>query len=288
VTDQQSHEDLDSILQEIGLGDESTEVPVSHAKPISGPLPMPPDAHGTVDPRTIVIPPDRNRRFFDHKGEASLKSLRESIERWGLIHPPVVTRDNVLVVGERRVRCCLELVKTDARFEQIPVRYPEEVTPKELRAIELEENIKRADTLWHERELGLAELVEFNKRERGLNRSETADEIGYDKSTVTNRLKVAREIKAGNAEVLAARSVREAERIIKRQEDTKKARAADLLREVLTEFDPGARAQIITADVCELIKTYRGPPADVGHCDLPFGIGADEFGQGVGPGVWPL
>src|SRR5262249_1967853 len=43
-----------------------------------GPLPKPPDAHGTVDPRTIVIPPDRNRQFFDHKGEASLKSLRES------------------------------------------------------------------------------------------------------------------------------------------------------------------------------------------------------------------
>src|SRR5262249_22923949 len=120
-----------------------------------GPLPMPPDAHGTVDPRTIVIPPDRNRQFFDHKGEASLKSLRESIARWGLIHSPVITRDNVLVVGERRVRCCLELVKTDARFEQIGVRYPDKLTPDELRAIELEENIKRADTLWHERELAL-------------------------------------------------------------------------------------------------------------------------------------
>jgi hypothetical protein len=70
---------------------------------------------------------------------------------------------------------------------------------------------------------------------------------------------------------------------ISRQIQTEDARTADKLRGLFTDFDSGKPAQIITGDFCELIKTYRGPRADVVHCDFPYGAGAHEFGQGSGP-----
>ena len=194
--------EADAILSELGL--DKPPISVSHAKPLSGEFEK-------VDPDAIIIPEERIRKEYDEK---EFRSLLESIRRRGLIHPPVVTRELVLSAGEHRTLCCRILKKQgDPRFQQIPVQYTDQCTPAELRAIELEENIKRVDITWQEEKLAFAELVELNKQERGLTQAQTAEEIGYDPSTVSNNLKIARELKEGNSEVMAAGSAREAERI---------------------------------------------------------------------------
>ena len=66
--------------------------------------------------------------------------LADSIRRLGLIHPLVVTRDLTLVAGERRYTACRSL-----GWVTVPVQYTDELEPARLRAIELEENIKRQD-----------------------------------------------------------------------------------------------------------------------------------------------
>jgi DNA modification methylase len=232
-----------------------------------------------VDPDAITIPENRIRKEFDKK---HLEALCESIRVRGLIHPPVVTRrDLVLVAGECRLRCCRGLKRAgDPAFQSIPIQYSDEVDPKVLRAIELEENLKRKDITWQEEILGLADLVEYNEQELCLNKVQTAESIGYDKSTVSTKLKIARALQQGNPEVWAAESPRKAERIISLQKQDKDAHNADLLRDILA--DPELRAQILTKNFIEWTAEYRDPPFDVAHVDFPYGAGADSFGQGSG------
>jgi ParB/RepB/Spo0J family partition protein len=70
--------------------------------------------------------------------EEPLEELADSIEALGLIHPIVVTRELVLVSGERRLEACRRLGWT-----RISAQYTDELDPKRLQLLEFEENIKR-------------------------------------------------------------------------------------------------------------------------------------------------
>jgi ParB-like chromosome segregation protein Spo0J len=266
-----SVDEADDILDGLEVDD-----PVSRAKPPHR-VPMSQE-FDKVDIWSIKIEENRHRAFDPKR----YLVVRDSIKRLGLINPITVTRDLVLDAGLHRLMSFRELSKKDAYFNQIPVQFSDALNKDQRRAIQLEENLKRLDVDWKEKEVGLAELVEINQRLYGWTQKQTADDRGYDKSTISNRLKVAREIKAGNPEVLAAKSAREAERIIARQQQDERARQADMARGVSAD-EP--RVQIITVDCCEWTTSYSGPPFDVGHCDPPWGVGADRFGQGSGPVV---
>lgn len=69
-----------------------------------------------------------------------IASLADSIERNGLLHPLVVTEENVLVAGRRRLAAMEKL-----GWKKVPVRRFEKMSPDELRALELEENTQRLD-----------------------------------------------------------------------------------------------------------------------------------------------
>jgi ParB-like chromosome segregation protein Spo0J len=227
-----------------------------------------------VDTFAIKIREGRHRPF----NPKEYPKVRDTIKLRGPIQPIVVTRDLELVVGLHRLTAHRELAKTDSYFKQIPAQFSDALNEDELRAIQIEENLKRIGLDWQEETTGIAELVEINRRLYGWTQTQTAEDRDYDKSTVSNKLKVAAEIKAGNPEVLAAGSFREAERIIARQEQTKEAHATDLLRDLLAD-DP---AQILTEDFCEWAPAYRGRRFDVLHVDFPWGAGAHKFGQGSG------
>ena len=85
--EQLNPKDLDAGLQEIGLGDGSTEAPVSRAKqmyqPSTDPLPMSGEFE-KVDHNAIIIPENRIREKFDKK---SLESQGNPARVRGLIHP---------------------------------------------------------------------------------------------------------------------------------------------------------------------------------------------------------
>src|SRR5438309_2333652 len=85
---------------------------------------------------------ERQRQDIDPK---HIDDLAKSISERGLIHPPVIKRDGTLIAGECRVTAMRQL-----GWDQAPVQFVDDLSEYELRAIELEENIKRRDISWQD------------------------------------------------------------------------------------------------------------------------------------------
>lgn len=217
---------------------------------------------------------ERQRRVLD---DAHILSLSDSISKRGLIHPPVITRDNVLVVGECRVAAVSRLGWTN-----IPVQYIDELDNTALRAVELEENVRRKNLEWREECLAVKEYHDLRRAEEPVWRQEdTGQELNYSNQRVAELIKVASEILKGNERVIAAPRLSTAIGINRRAEDRAKGAASVALTEA---FGAPAKAEpdpILTADFREWAKTYDGSKFNFIHCDFPYGIGADKFVQGA-------
>ena len=92
------------------------------------------------------------------ENDGDMKGLAESIERYGLFHPIVIDQDNNLVAGCRRLLACERL-----GWSEIEAKRLDSLTEKELREIELEENIRRKDLTPIENSRHLIELAELKE-----------------------------------------------------------------------------------------------------------------------------
>ncbi len=121
--------------------------------------------------------PNQPRRHFD---EAELRLLGESLRKRQL--QPVLARpDGTIIAGERRFRAAtlvglkeLQVVVTD-----------EALSEAEVRAIQLTENIHRADLTGHEKWQACRELLELNP---GWMAKDLAEHLHLDPSSVTRLL----------------------------------------------------------------------------------------------------
>ncbi|MHB1418487.1 MAG: ParB/RepB/Spo0J family partition protein [Bacillota bacterium] len=96
----------------------------------------------------IVIGERRREDMGDIQG------LAESIKQYGLLHPIVVSEDKKLVAGGRRLEACKLL-----GWEEIPATFLGELSDKQLREIELEENLRRKDLTEIEKSRNMVELA---------------------------------------------------------------------------------------------------------------------------------
>lgn len=160
---------------------------------------------------SISVPANRQRR------EVTLdEDFLASIARWGVLQPIIVRRSGELWIGERRYRASERLGLAD-----IPVRYVEDLPRSELRALELEENLRRSELPWRDEALAMEELHSLWKAEaeqRGEQawthaRSEQRLGTGYKLSQI---LRVARELRANNPRLEAATNLRAAYNICTR------------------------------------------------------------------------
>ncbi len=201
--------------------------------------------------------------------------LADSIRRLGLIHPICITRDLQLVAGERRLTAARALGWT-----HIPCHFTDELDSAVLRAIELEENVKRKDISWEDRSRAVLEYHELRRAEdTEWSRASTATALGVTEASVGQHIEVAKEIIKGNPKVLASARFSTARGIVQRASERGKDEALQALRgptKPTVEDD----SPIICADFLEWMKTYTGPKFNFVHCDFPYGIGANKQQQG--------
>lgn len=133
----------------------------------------------------------------------ALGELKRSLERFGLIHPIILTTENELVAGERRYKAALGL-----DWSSIPARKLK-LDASEVRELELEENLRRSDLDAYEasvtRTREIAALVRQMADEAGtgadspkaLKKLETAarKQLGIKPRTATQDRETIRDVK---------------------------------------------------------------------------------------------
>lgn len=123
---------------------------------------------------------DQPRRIFE---EESLKELSDSIKKYGVIQPIIVSKKEdfyQIVAGERRWRA-----SKLAGLSEIPAIIRENDEQKN-REIALIENIQREDLNPIEKAKGIKQLME----QYNLTQAQVAEVIGKGRSTVTNTLRI--------------------------------------------------------------------------------------------------
>jgi len=237
---------------------------------------------------SIII--DRANR--QRKTLKNVNELAESIRSVGLINPPVVTRDLLLVAGERRTEACRLLGWTS-----IPVQYADQVEPDELALIELEENVKRLDLTWQEQNDAITDYYLLQKKnDPAWNQSKTAEALGMSPSAISQHLIVAKGRRADKiAGIEEVDKFSTAIGLSQRAQDRANAAVErDLAVEdevlglpplPLTEGEPPAppapkrKAEILNEDFLQWSETRR-KPFNLIHCDFPYGVSTgDKDGQ---------
>lgn len=239
---------------------------------------MPAADFHTVPLSSITI--DRQSRQRRELDPREIEVLADSIKRLGLIHPPVLTRDRVLVSGERRIEAVRSLGWSD-----IPIQYTDEVAPSTLRAIELEENVKRLDLPWQNHCCAVAEYHELRRAEDpSWTQAATATALGFKPETVASKLKVAEELQKGNERVVNAPKYSTARGIIERSEQRKAANELEKFEKVGAPVPAAPSVEsVLNVDFLKWAPAYDGPRFNLIHCDFPYGIGANKFHQGSAP-----
>lgn len=223
----------------------------------------------------IVERDERQRREL-----SDIDILAESIARLGLIHPIVLTRDLKLVAGERRYTACKKLGWTS-----MPIQFTDELEPSRLRAIELEENIKRQDITWQDQVRAVTEYHKLRASEAPeWTQADTAEAIGLSRPHTNRLLQVAEEMERGNQMVLDAPKLSTAVGISERARERRDQAVVSRLHESFGGVAlPGdEHAAVLVTDFNEWVHTEVDVRFNLIHCDFPYGIDADQFNQSGG------
>tara|TARA_R110000772_G_scaffold266171_1_gene388292 strand:+ start:7949 stop:9457 length:1509 start_codon:yes stop_codon:yes gene_type:complete len=140
----------------------------------------------------------------------NLQELADSIQDLGLIHPPTLSSDNILIAGGRRL-AALHLLGIDP----VPVNYREKLPRHKIAEMELEENIKRLGMKWQEKVILLCRMHEMKtidgiKRGKSWKQSETGALLGVSNGHVCHALRVGGLMLEGDQEIIECASLVEA------------------------------------------------------------------------------
>ena len=242
----------------------------------------------------IKIAPNRQRRVFD---AAKLHEFADGIAKQGLFHPIIlrIEGDNyTLVAGERRLRAITDIHALGGTFFHDGVQVPADTIPyttlgelNELDAeeAELSENIHREDLSWQERAAAhsrLKALRDAQSLAAGIPLPSVAaialevrgSAEGVNQEITRRELIVARHL--DNPEIAGAKSVDEAWKILKKQEESSRNR--ELGEKVGRTFTADLH-KAFQADALIWLAEQAAETFDVILTDPPYGMGADEFGD---------
>lgn len=221
-----------------------------------------------------------NREKRQRRELKKIPELAQSIQSAGLINPPVIKRDGELIAGERRWTAIQSLGWT-----HIPIQWEDELDPAQLHLIELEENVQREQLEWKDECLAVQEYHTLRlSMDPEWSVRRTAEYLNQAEQTVGAKLKVAKEIAAGNERVIAAPKYSTARGITQRSEERKTASVLAQIKIATPGPDREAPAPktipLLNEDFHEWSASYTGQPFNFLHCDFPYGVGADGHNQG--------
>jgi len=215
-----------------------------------------------------------------------LKGLMESIEKYGVIHPPVVVpREDGnydLVAGERRLRSMILL-----GWKEVPVTFRDDLNEIEKKEVELEENLRRQNLEWTE-EIELIRQIDEVKRtihgsampgkegDKGWSQEKTAELIGKSKAAVQMSVQFSKllnarpDIKEMVKGMPLTVAMRVAEKKLEGEELKRQADAGKLK----------VSAKLLNGDARELIKSVQSDSIGLIITDPPFGIPQIESMEG--------
>jgi len=128
--------------------------------------------------------PEQPRKHFAEDGIAE---LADSIRRHGVLQPLLVSEDGaggyLVIAGERRWRAARA-----AGLKTVPAVIRERLGARDELALALVENLQRRDLSALEE----ARAFEHLRSEHGLSQAEIANQVGMDRSTVANALRLLR------------------------------------------------------------------------------------------------
>jgi DNA modification methylase len=224
--------------------------------------------------------------------------LRDSLRTKGLLHPPVVARDesgHFLIAGFHRKQAIESLHKDGVQFffdglpvppGQMPIVNLLDLSPADLLETELEENIIRRELSWQDRIRALAAIHQLRVAENPLHTFRATSEELSVKGAPVGPDRLRHDLR--NATILAqhmhrpsiakARNATEAFHILAKEEEARFE--AELI---------GRKQKSTAASAAKLIEVRHGdftailPSLDAGLfdliiADLPYGINADKGG----------
>jgi ParB/RepB/Spo0J family partition protein len=248
----------------------------------------------------IIDREDRQRRVID------TTDLEPSIKQWGVVQPIILTRGLVLVAGERRLTASRRL-----GLEGIPAVFVDQLSPVELKIIELEENVKREDLDWRDRVRAVAQIHQiFCEADSEWDITSTAEKLGVTLSWASLLLRVARDL--GDERVQQSGTAREAYNLLARRDQRATAGMLENLvrgvplvpmpssqpkpsetsqlqpTEIIVSPEPAlVPHQIISANFLDWAPLYAGEKFNLIHCDFPYGTNLfssnpNRTGKGLG------
>jgi len=215
-----------------------------------------------------------DQRFRQEFGD--IDELAESIEKHGLIHPPVVNEDGILIAGERRLRACEQL-----QMDEIEVRKLGELSELERKEMELEENLYRKKFTWSEEvkakeEIHLIKQIQHGQRVKGhesdgWGTKDTAKLLDESLGTVSQDIKLAEamsdypELKDCDTKTGAWKKLKEIE-----ERETLEQMAEMVGGKQLSEF-----YEVYNEDVLDYMAKQGDETFDLILADPPWGIEMD-------------
>jgi site-specific DNA-methyltransferase (adenine-specific) len=279
-----------------------------------------------LTPSQISIGPRQRKKIESQP----LADLQESVRQRGLLHPPTFrpiqgepcsTCDGIgrirdkpenpcvdclglgnavvwqLIVGERRTKAMMNLIKAGIRFSHAGELVPEGQFPAfslgenfsraELKQIEFDENKIREALPWQDEVEALAEIHRLREEENpGQTRIETARQLIAENviETHTNAVKLSTEIfkataisdRLSDPKIANARNKTEAYNLILKGEE--EAINASIAKRRIAATDTLPTIRLLQGDCTKLLAQQEPATADLILSDPPFGIGADSGG----------
>lgn len=245
----------------------------------------------TIPIDQIIITNNRQRQEFL---DEPLIELASSIRKVGLLQPLVLRNDGrTLVSGERRLRAIRDYIYAlrfsfqhqGVVFENpfIPFVILGELDPIALEEAEFDENFKRRDPTWQEKSAAISRLHALRQKLNPCHSvADTALEVrgradGANHDVIRKALLLAKHL--GNPSVANAKSADEAFKILKKQEEASEhAALAAAIGQTFSAKDHEA----YQTDCLTWMQGYMGEGFDCIIADPPYGMGADQFGDGAG------